>query len=273
MKDTPHQILLFADRLPPLVGGVEMHAGYFIEHFQSHERFPLVAVVTKNREGHDCLQGKENFKLDLAILPELFQPRFLFFNSGRWIEELPLLHDLFPQSVFLYRTGGNEIIKAPLAIIPDHKERQKFWAAVLNQTIDCLITNSAYTEKRLEKLGIACPFLRCVGGVNAEALKPSESSPDIPTLFSAARFVPYKNHALLLDVIGELKRRRRRFRMRLAGDGPLFNQMHEEAVRQDLLSVVDFLGPLDNRSVCQEIAKASLYVQFSSDYLTQVPGG
>lgn len=40
-------IVFFADRLPPLVGGVEIHAGAFVAHFTRHERFPP-AVPTKH---------------------------------------------------------------------------------------------------------------------------------------------------------------------------------------------------------------------------------
>lgn len=276
MKPSSRQVLLFADRLPPLIGGVETHAGYFIEHFKNHASFPLSGIVTKDEHGKDVLYGQLSLGIDLAGLPKKFHPSFLFFNSGRWIEELESLRRLFPQSVFLYRTGGNEILKASLskATIPVHQHRQQFWADRLNNTIDCLITNSAFTEKRLKELGINCPFLRCVGGVFSEALhSDTESVEGVPILFSAARFVPYKNHALLLDVISNLKRRGHRLRLRLAGDGPLFQAMQDKSAQLGLSDVVEFLGALDNHSVCREISKASIYIQLSSDYLTQVPGG
>ena len=70
------------------------------------------------------------------------------------------IRNLFPKAYFLYRTGGNEILKAPLIHheIPDHSLRQSYWAEMINRSIDLLITNSAYTEKRLCEIGIACPF-------------------------------------------------------------------------------------------------------------------
>ena len=55
----PQDVLFFADRLPPLIGGMEMHARYFIEYFTDHKRFPLSGIVTKNEGGENCLVLKD----------------------------------------------------------------------------------------------------------------------------------------------------------------------------------------------------------------------
>ncbi|MBV5122134.1 glycosyltransferase family 1 protein [Bacillus halotolerans] len=57
-----------------------------------------------------------------------------------------------------------------------------------------------------------------------------------------ARFHEVKNHAFLLKLAVHLKKRGVRFQMILAGDGPLREQMEEEALRLNLLSDVLFLG-------------------------------
>ncbi|MEC0249889.1 glycosyltransferase family 1 protein [Bacillus halotolerans] len=57
-----------------------------------------------------------------------------------------------------------------------------------------------------------------------------------------ARFHEVKNHAFLLKLAVHLKKRGVRFQMILAGDGPLREQMEEEARRLNLLSDVLFLG-------------------------------
>ncbi|MGQ8922492.1 glycosyltransferase family 1 protein [Bacillus halotolerans] len=57
-----------------------------------------------------------------------------------------------------------------------------------------------------------------------------------------ARFHEVKNHAFLLKLAVHLKKRGVRFQMVLAGDGPLREQMGEEARRLNLLSDVLFLG-------------------------------
>ncbi|MEC1664912.1 glycosyltransferase family 1 protein [Bacillus halotolerans] len=57
-----------------------------------------------------------------------------------------------------------------------------------------------------------------------------------------ARFHEVKNHAFLLKLAVHLKKRGVRFQMVLAGDGPLREQMEEEARQLNLLSDVLFLG-------------------------------
>jgi glycosyltransferase involved in cell wall biosynthesis len=78
----------------------------------------------------------------------------------------------------------------------------------------------------------------------------------------------------LLAVIHELVfLRGYKLRLRLAGDGPLFAQAKEQVCRDGLTSVVEFLGVLDNKQTCQEIAHAHLYMQLSYDQMIKVPGG
>jgi glycosyltransferase involved in cell wall biosynthesis len=270
-------ILLFADRLPPLPGGMEVHAGYFIDYFANHPQFPLAGIITKNANGENCLLNKAG-KTPLA-LPNIlnrFDPTIAFFNSGRWIEELHQIQEMLPYTKFIYRTGGNEIIKASLAYnkIPIHKNRQAYWVTTLNQTIDLIITNSAHTEDRLQEINITCPFERVVGGVNTAALQNSLNIDKLPmTLFCAARFVPYKNHTLLITLIHNLISRGHNFQVRLAGDGPLLSQIQEQVKQYKLESAITFLGVLDNEETCREIAKADIYIQLSCDYPTEVEGG
>ncbi len=273
----PQSILFFADRLPPMIGGMEMHARYFIEYFTHHPKFPLSGVISKNTVGQDILvKDTGTTCIKMRNLPDLFNPTFIFFNSGRWIEELILIRNLFPNAYFLYRTGGNEILKAPLNYhkIPDHSLRQSYWTEMINRSIDLLITNSAYTENRLCEIGISCSFIRCVGGVNTTALKQSSLPLQFPvTIFCAARFVPYKNHLLLISIVRELILRGYNLRVRLAGDGPLLAQAKEQVLGEGLNSIVEFLGIMSNEETCQEIARAHIYMQLSTDQLTEVPGG
>ena len=272
-----HNILLFADRLPPLPGGMEVHAGYFIDHFSNHPEFLLTGVITKNASGKNFLiSNTKNIPIDNEDISRLYSADIVFFNSGRWIEELEQIRKLLPTSKFIYRTGGNEVIKAPLIYnqIPDHSLRQAYWATTLNETIDLMITNSAYTETRLREVGLFCPFTRVVGGVNNAALKARTSSnKKFLTIFCAARFVPYKGHALLIDLIHKLMLKGHNLRVRLAGDGPLLAQVQSQVHQYELGSVVRFLGVLDNKETCQEISQADIYMQLSSDYLTEVEGG
>lgn len=272
----PWPILFFADRLPPLAGGMEMHAKYFRKYFSEHLRYPLCATVSKDSQQNDILLTKNKMQvIELKNLPEMFKPQFVIFNSGRWIEQMGLLRKWFSQAKFLYRTGGNEILKAPLTEKnePNHGKRQHYWVETLNQCINLMISNSAYSESRLRVLGLNCPFVRCIGGVNSEALNQPKAKENGTTIFCAARFVPYKNHALLLEVVHQLRQRGCDVSLRLAGEGPLLEQMKQRAVALGIDGIVNFLGVLDNEQVCQEIAQADVYMQFSVDLVTEVPGG
>lgn len=276
-KACTHNILFFADRLPPLIGGMEMHADYFIKYFTNHKRFPILKVITKNLDGQDCIISEETLKpINLNELENSLKPAFIFFNSGRWIEEVSNIREIFPEAVFIYRTGGNEILKAGLNnnYTLKHHMRQKYWVDTLNNTIDLMITNSVYTEKRLENLGITCSFVRCVGGANIHALQLLETvRNNFVTIFCGARFVPYKNHSLLLTVIGNLILRGHNIKLRLAGEGPLLSQIQRQTLEKGLIPNVEFLGLLNNEQNCKEIAQADIYMQLSTDYVTEVPNG
>lgn len=93
------------------------------------------------------------------------------------------------------------------------------------------------------------------------------------TIFCASRFVPYKHHAVMIDLVHELVRRGLNFRLRLAGEGPLLETIKNQVAKYQLTNVVKFLGRLDHEKTCQEIADASMYMQLSSDHLTKVRGG
>lgn len=256
-------VVLFADRLWPHVGGMEMHAHAFIEHFTDHPRFPLRAVVSKDEGGLDVWRG------------EPVEPSFVVFNSGRWIEDLRTLRARWPRAAFVYRTGGNEILKAPLERlqIADHRARQRWWVESLGATIDLLITNSAFTEARLRSVGVTCPMARCVGGVDVGALGRPVRVPGPLRLCSVARFVPYKNHATLVDLVASLVARGRDVQLRLVGDGPLRSAVEGRVAEAGLSDRVVFLGAMTNREACAEIAAADLYIQLSVDRPTAVPGG
>lgn len=270
-------ILFFADRLPPLIGGMEMHAKYFIEYFKKNQNFFLLGIVTKNKEDNDRLiLENKTIEIDITKLDKNVNPDIIFFNSGRWVEELKEIRTIFPNTKFFYRTGGNEILKAPLVANnnPNHKKRQLYWVKEINNHIDTLITNSLYTEKRLTNLGIKIPFKRFVGGVNISDLKKIKyKKNDLVTIFCAARFVPYKNHSLMILVINKLVLSGLKFKVKLAGDGPLLSKVKRQVEEYNLDSIVEFLGNLDNSQTCQEIFNADIYMQLSKDEVTKVEGG
>lgn len=249
------KILFFADRLPPLTGGMEIHGGEFIRYFKNHPCYPIEHIVTKEKES----------------LASSLNPDIVFFNSGRWVEDFTALKNRFPNALFIYRTGGNEIIKAPLVhhFSPCYEKRKKYWAETINRNIDILITNSSFTEQRLRDLGITIRFAKCVGGVSCIQPRKNVLHQD-PILFSAARFVPYKNPLFLIQAFKKIYQKNQKLSLRIAGDGPLLQQAKQEAKN---IKSIRFLGEVDNQQVIQELSKADLYIQLSSDYEVKVPGG
>lgn len=270
-------ILFFADRVPPLIGGMEIHAKYFIKYFRDHPNFTFLGIVTKNQDTSDSLiSNDKSIKINIDELGKDTNPDIIFFNSGRWIEQFRKIRNIFPNTKFFYRTGGNEILKAPLLEnnCLSHKARQLYWVRIINDCINILITNSLYTEKRLKCMGITIPFKRFVGGVDVSGFKNIQPKKnDLVCIFCAARFVPYKNHSLMLSVINELVLCGLKFKVKLAGDGPLLSKIKKQVQEYNLNSVVEFLGVLDNAEVFQEIFNADIYMQLSKDEITKVASG
>lgn len=275
-------ILLFADKLPPNFGGMEIHAQYFIAHYKEHKRYSLSTIITKNLKGEDYVISDE-INSEVLLLEYLKnitpKPHIIFFNSGYWIEELANIRTIFPYSLMVYRTGGNEIIKAPLMKnhIYSHKKRQGYWANQLNSNIDILITNSQFTENRLTQLGINTKlYQRCIGGVDFEYLKKQVShlnTSEKRVFLCASRFVPYKNHRLLIEVFRQLKERGYDFILKLAGDGSLLSDIKNQVKSFGLENQVQFVGGLSNKSVLNELLQADYYIQFSSEYEVEIEGG
>lgn len=77
----------------------------------------------------------------------------------------------------------------------------------------------------------------------------------------------------MISLIYELVLKGYKFKLRLAGDGPLLKDVKEQVNANNLNSVVDFLGRMENEKICEEIINADLYIQLSSDRTTEVLGG
>ena len=167
------KIILFADRLPPLIGGMETHAHYFNQYFKDKYELSIISRL----EGNDILVDSDYNYIRHIFLDEFLtqfkdEKTVLFFNSGRWIEELKHIRDILPCAIMIYRTGGNEIIQAPLTIaMESYEDRKSFWRDAINSTIDFLITNSNFTDKRLLDFGIKKEFLRHIaGGIDTDTI-------------------------------------------------------------------------------------------------------
>ena len=60
-----------------MIGGMEMHARYFIEYFTQHPKFPLSGVISKNTRSQDILvkEGGRT-RIEMSNLPNIVRPCF-----------------------------------------------------------------------------------------------------------------------------------------------------------------------------------------------------
>lgn len=276
------KIILLADKLPPEIGGMEIHAKYFVEHFSKDNELTIIS----NRNGKDVIVNTNYQTIKEIVLLDFLKPFekekcIVFFNSGYWIEKFIAIKLLLKMGIFFYRTGGNEINKAPLSLeIDSHSERQDYWVKTINHSIDFLIANSQFTKQRLIDLGIQNQIIQIIsGGIdtanNQKAIdKISETrnllnfSKSDTLIVCCCRFVPYKRTDFLLRSLNLLSRH---YKIVLVGDGDLLETVKKMAKRQDMN--VLFLGRLTNEKTLNIIAAANIYCQASADMIVNVKGG
>jgi glycosyltransferase involved in cell wall biosynthesis len=131
----------------------------------------------------------------------------------------------------------------------------------------------ALGEELARKYGAGAPVLSTgFSLVRGSELVPLEESVDKPwdngelRLVSVSRLDPEKNPLLLLDVISALRERDPRWRLTIAGDGPLRPQMEARAAALGLNGAVELRGDVPNGPALWELYRRShafLHVSFT----------
>jgi glycosyltransferase involved in cell wall biosynthesis len=276
------KIILLADKLPPDIGGMETHAKYFVEYFSKHYELTIIS----NRNGKDVMVNTNYQTIKEIVLIDYIksfenEKCIIFYNSGYWIEKFLIIKLLLTDAVFLYRTGGNEVNKAPLLLeIDEHSERQNYWVKTINQSIDFLIANSQFTKQRLIDLGIHNHIIRIIsGGIDVTNIQTAMDNilqtrntlycnESEPLIACCCRFVPYKRPDFLLRSFHHLPRN---YKIVLVGDGVLFE--NAKTLANELNLNVQFLGRLSNEETLNVIAASNVYCQASTDLIVNVKGG
>lgn len=108
------RVTIFVGEKSVSIGGMQTHfnnvAGYFLKNHQLDYiiyRFPFMEVYSGEQQKEVPIKSLDVF---LAAIKE---SEVFFFNDGWWIEEWGDLRKQFPQKLFVFRTGGNEFVKAP----------------------------------------------------------------------------------------------------------------------------------------------------------------
>ncbi|KHD07809.1 hypothetical protein PN36_20830 [Candidatus Thiomargarita nelsonii] len=276
------KIILLADKLPPEIGGMETHANYFVQHFSKENDLTIIS----KRNGYDVIVNTDYQTIKEIVLFDFLksfesEKCIVFYNSGYWIENFTAIKLLLKNAIFLYRTGGNEINKAPLSLqIDSHSERQDYWVKTINQSIDYLIANSQFTKQRLIDLGIQTEIIHIIsGGIDVSNIqKAINEIPQTRKLLNCVkydtlivcccRFVPYKRTDFLLRAFQHLPRH---YKIVLVGDGELLD--NAKIMSNKLNLNVQFLGRLTHEETLNIIAAANIYCQSSVDLIVNVKNG
>lgn len=270
-------------------GGMENHGRHLVDWLrQSPRGCLLIAVFAKDTHGRTVQldqHGKvlsrweEPVALATTIQAQGGTHPILFFNTAHWIEELAPLRARLPMALFCARTGGNEIVQAPLRDMrTQHLQRQQFWTRTINQYIDVLVTNSVFTEQRLIQIGIdPSKFALIPGGVDqaladrcAHAARRTRPAARKRVVW-AGRFVVFKGLDVLLQAIHLLGDQAPE--LVLIGDGPLLPTIREQVQQLGLHQRVQLPGACNPQQSLQAIAEGNLYAAPSLAEVRTVAGG
>lgn len=169
------KILLFTDTLNNSSGGMEVHQAAFIKFFTQKSALWIVSKKTGIILHHNGIiyDKFKNLRSFLRWLKAHNAFDIFFFNNLSWIRQTPLLRQCSRNTLFVIRSGGNDILRAPFEddTIPLYIRQGKI-VDYINHNIDFLIVNSDYSYLRNIKLGInACKMVKIRGGVDSKLLE------------------------------------------------------------------------------------------------------
>ncbi|HSP43790.1 MAG TPA: glycosyltransferase [Luteolibacter sp.] len=127
-----------------------------------------------------------------------------------------------------------------------------------------VIAVSERMQAALVGLGIPADKITLVRyGVDPERFEPRATAPDAPLFFGIGRFVDKKAPYLTLLAFDRVRRSHPEARLALAGDGPLFETMHNLVGALGLGGAVEFPGVLSPDEVARWMRRATSFVQHS----------
>ena len=274
------------------IGGMEVHLDYMLNTLANSSLYNKIFFVTKSNNRIIMREDRNSricFFDDFIKFTErlkTLQVKALFFNDGHWLEYFYDLRKIFPNAVFVMRSGGNEFVKAPCRDMSlTLSERQTLWSKAINDNVDFIIANSVYTWQRMIQIGIKRAKIFIVrGGVDLISAAKNISNKKIlrqefDRLFGtkgryifciAARHVKFKGLAEVLKIFNTLKWSRRWFLL-IAGEGnesAALWQYCNENLPEDSFA---FVGKLEHEKIMKYIALSDCLLSSSVD--TLLPSG
>lgn len=139
-------------------------------------------------------------------------------------------------------------------------------AAGATALVTCCRANAEYIDSVVPE-AVRPPVLVIHHGVELSTFAPTAFAPTdagagtgVPTLVTIGRLVEKKGFDDLLDALAIVAARRRPFRCRIYGDGPLRETLERQRDRLGLQHVVALMGASDSDGVIAALAEADMFV-------------
>lgn len=270
------------------IGGMEVHLDGMLNALATSSCYERIVLITKQ---NDCITMREvkNPRVcffdgfaELAARLRLLQADVLFFNDGHFIEHFHELRTIFPNALFVMRSGGNEFVKAPWSDMSlPLSARQTLWSKAINDNADYVIANSTYTWQRMIQIGIAREKILIVrGGVDLVAAAENVADKTVlrrefDKIFGtssryifciAARHVKFKGIADVLKIFAGLKQSRKWFLL-IAGEGNESAALWRYCTENLSEDSFAFVGAIKHEDVMKYIALSDCLLSCSVDTL------
>ncbi len=279
-------IVIFSDKRPPDYGGMETHFLYFWDYFTKHNKWKCLFLVSKKNDKHQVLDSDFTvvaqfyYAEEVILFLKQFNINVFFFNSGHWIEDLEYLRKDNNDALFCLRTGGNDFAKASLSQNLSLKKRQEYWAYQINTYIDFIISNSKFTNQRLEIQGVIPSKIKLVRGgycikkathniLNKETsrnkfyIKYNIIQPFIITISS--RLVKFKNIDNIIKAI-RLSANKNKIFFLIIGDGAERCKLIKQCEINLNKKSWKFIGSKNQEEAMEIISIADIYISSSIEH-------
>ena len=145
--------------------------------------------------------------------------------------------------------------------------RLAWWVERLSMRLpDQIIAASAQTAERLfQHLGEQAPIVVAPNGIDLQAVRDAEPSPDTTDLVVISRMMVHKRLDMLLDAVALLHAEGRPVTCRIIGDGPERDALHEQAARLGIAAFVDFRHDVREQKNVYSLIKAGRVFAFCSE--------
>jgi glycosyltransferase involved in cell wall biosynthesis len=145
--------------------------------------------------------------------------------------------------------------------------RLAWWIERLSMRLpDQIVAASAQTAERLfQYLGEQASIVVAPNGIDLEAVRDAEPSPDTTDLVVVTRMMVHKRLDMLLDAVALLHADGRPVTCRIIGDGPEREALHEQAAQLGIAAFVDFRHNVREQKEVYSLIKAGRIFAFCSE--------